>query len=278
MSRPVWLMVFSIAGLASILLSPRFAQAQGRLAVIVDVAQDPVLSDNLTEIAIARAAALGERELVGFEELRDRLSELAVIKTGGVDACAKDVACILELGQVANAQRAIIGNVAAHDEKFDCEVTLFDTATGKVLAKSARETAPSPQALIGLLEGLVQDTLLPTKPAKPIRLTTQAQPLRPAAPLESHMTLIPVSFRFGESVASFKPRYLAYTAAALGAVALGTACITGQVATGELQGATRADKQADFERRRDYAHVSNGLIVAGGALAVVSAATFVWHW
>jgi hypothetical protein len=72
--------------------------------------------------------------------------------------------------------------------------------------------------------------------------------------------------------------YVAYGTAALAVVAFSAAAVTGTIGAARPTGASRAEVQADVERREGYASVANGLLVTGGVLAGVSIVTFVVPW
>jgi PEGA domain len=66
--------------------------------------------------------------------------------------------------------------------------------------------------------------------------------------------------------------------AAVGAVAaLATGLVFGVLATGAPTGSTREEAQADLQRRITYGHVSTGLLIGGGALAI-GAGAIVWRF
>jgi hypothetical protein len=250
-----------------------------RLAVIIAAGDDHALSDNLTEVAIARVAAAGGRQLVGLEELRERLDDIEIIKTSGMASCLIQVSCLRQLGRIAEVHQAILGNVVSHQARLELDVTLVNTDTGEVVARAAHESAQDAQALIAVLERSVQQVV--DRPAPPVGPSHQIVPavrFTPAPP-KPQLALQPAPpARSAELAPSPKPNYLGYGAAALGAVALTAAFFTGRVATGEPAGATRADAQADYQRRRDYAQVTDGLLIAAGTCAGFSATAFIWHW
>ena len=72
--------------------------------------------------------------------------------------------------------------------------------------------------------------------------------------------------------------YIAYGSAALAVVAFSTAAVTGMLARQHPSGTGRAEVQEDVQRQKDYAALTNGLLVTGGVLAGVSAVTFIVSW
>lgn len=262
---------------ATVCVAPQ-AHAQERLAVIIAAADDRALSDNLTEVAIARVAARGGHQLVGLEELREQLESIEVIKNFGIAACMKQKTCLTELGRVADVHRALLGNVVKDASGFGLDVVLFDTDTGEALAQATHQSELDSQRLIDALDRGIKAVLtIPSRPAQqstPVRATIQLVPQAPRPPQTAH----PPAVHVVEPAPVPKSIYVAYGTAALGAASFAAAYFTGQVATGDPTGATRADAQSDYERRQNYARATNGLLIAGAALSAVSATAFVWRW
>jgi hypothetical protein len=67
-----------------------------------------------------------------------------------------------------------------------------------------------------------------------------------------------------------------FGATALAAISYSVAVVVGGRATALPTGRTRAEAQADLERRKDDAQEANGLLIAGTALSAAAIAAFVW--
>jgi hypothetical protein len=250
------------------------AAASTRLAVFI-TADDEELSQNLTEVAIASLAEKKGYELLGLRELESRLNELPTVKSGGFRACLAAPACLAEVGTMAGVERAVVGDVRREAEHYRLDLALVDTRNG------ASEARRSPESTLDLdrLIAAVQTGVLEIVPnaeneaPAPFPIATVAKPVSSQQP---RVWETPQREPKPES-ASILP-YIAYGTAALAVVAFSGAVVTGTLAKAEPEGATRAEVQADVERRKDYAAFSNALWVTGGVLAGTAAVTFAVSW
>jgi hypothetical protein len=262
----------ALGALLAIAAASRPALARARLAVLILVDSDPALADNLTEVAISALAERRDRELVGTRELRRRLSSL--LPVGEQAACLARPACLAEVGAAAGAEQAVIGSVRRQPDGFQLDLALTDTRTAVRAARVSRAVPPELPALIAAVrEGAA--ALFERAPAGAV-----ATELPPPAPTPAAVDLT----RRDERAPSPAPRrasiaaYLGVGAVALAAVAYSAAAVRGGIATATPVGASRADTQADLERREVYAREANDLLIVGGALSAAGGAAFVWWW
>jgi hypothetical protein len=271
-----WTLALAVAFLA--LSRPAFATT--RLAVLI-VADEPQLSDNLSEVAIASLAERPGYELLGLSELKDRLAELPTVRTDGLRACLLQAACLGELGRMVAAPQALVGHVRREGARFRLELALVELETGNATARLTRESSIELTELIAAVQAGVRELVTEVEPP-PVAPPPPFVPEQPKAPPPSHAAStraarddVPSERKpSGESVLP----YVAYGSAALAVVAFSAAVVTGTIGTARPEGRSRADVQADLERRKDYAALANGLYVTGGVLAGVSAVAFIVPW
>lgn len=256
-------------------LSPP-AVASTRLAVLI-VADEAALSDNLTEVAIARLAEKPGYELLGVRELEARLNELSTVKTEGLRACLAQPACLSQVTELAGVERAVVGDVRREAARYRVELSLVQGKTGTADARLSRESPLDVEHLIATVQAgvfeLVPDAQNEVEQAAPVARVESSPPPReiPPAPEETS----------GHSRSSDGPSvsvYVAYSTGALAVVALSAAIVTGTIGAAPPVGNSRAEVQNDLERREKYASLSNGLFVAGGVLAGASVVSFVVSW
>jgi hypothetical protein len=264
----------------------RLATARERLAVFFVAEFDPRLADNLTEVAIAKAAETPGRELVGARELRARLAE--IVKTGDFGACLTQPECLSRVGAAAGVERAVIGSVKREAGMFALTMILADTRSAAKQAEVAEQVPPKIDLLIAAVQKSVGDLFdqraqAEKPPAEPAVVPAPPTEPAPIVPAQSNVVTPPPNFLHStdatptERSASHVP-YVAYGAAGLAVASFTAAILAGSVGTGTPTGNTRADVQRDLERRKDYAMAANGLYVVGGALTAASLAAFVWRW
>src|SRR5215471_12417211 len=249
----------------------RSAGARERLAVLIvaDADADSKLADNLTEVAIAKIAETPGRELVGAPELRKRLNEIA--QGGDLGACLAKTDCLVQVGVAAGANRAVIGNVRHEDQSFMLTLALTDMRTAVKQAEVSRKVSPDVSELIVAVQEGVGQLLQPKSPLEPTPGGSAA--IVPPPIVSAAGSPAPSAFLMDEGKAkpaSSSPPYIAYGAGALAVACIGAAVVTGTIATGTPEGNTRAEVQADLERRQGFARATNGLWVAGGALTALS--------
>jgi hypothetical protein len=263
---------FTIVVFALALARP--AAATTRLAVFI-IADDAPLSNNLTEVAISRLAEKPGYELLGLRELEERLNELSTVKNDGLRACLAVPACVSEVGAMAGVESAVIGDVRREGDHFRLELALVDGKTGTPETRLSRESSLDLDQLISAVQigvfELVPDAEVAPRPGAPA--AAASPPPSRATPRGTED--VPREKKSGGG--SVLP-YVAYGTAALAVVAFSAAAVTGTIGAARPTGASRAEVQADVERREGYASVANGLLVTGGVLAGVSIVTFVVPW
>jgi hypothetical protein len=259
---------------AALMVASGPAAARDRLAVLMAAEGDAALANNLTEVAISTLAERRDRELVGMRELREGLTE--ILREGGLEACVTRPACLARVGVAARAERAVIGTVHRTGDELTLELSLTDLRTARHEARLSRTIPADMGGLVAALqEGLSQ---LFQSMAPPIQSKEPALP--PATPPPLHLDL-PKRAESREETGrsrSSLPAYLGFGAAALAVVAFSGAVVRASLATAPPMGETRAETQADLERRKGYARVANELWLAGGTLTAASAAAFFWWW
>ena len=259
------------------LLSSRWAGASTRLAVFV-VADDTPLSDNLTEVAIAKLAEKPGYELLGLRELADRLNELSVVKSDGLRACLALPACLVEVGALTGVESAVVGNVRRDDDHYSLDLALVDAKSGTPAKRLSRESPLDLEHLISAVQVGVSELV----PEAPVDLALTASSAR----VESSPSPAGTQWRADETPRHEQREespsvwpYVAYGSAALAVVAFSAAAVTGALATEPPPaGASRAEVQADLEKRKDYETASNALLVTGGVLTAGAIVTFAVTW
>ena len=275
-----------IAG-ALVLAATRVEAVGDRLAVLVVVAGDPELSDNLTEVAISKLALRRDRHLVGLREIRESLRD--VVDEQGIGACVEQPTCLSRLGAAARAESALIGDVRREAGSFAVRLALVDTRTAVRVAESTASVPADIKQLIAavrtgvaaLLEPRAAPTLAPDAAGPSDLLAARPSPRPvPTLDLRGDMSTPPaVSVLARKEPQPRQPRWLlgvGYGAGGAAVVALSAAAITGSMATATPMGANRAEMAAHLDRLEDYATAANALFVAGGVLALAAIATFVW--
>jgi hypothetical protein len=263
MKRLAW----AIAALL-LAVAPR-ATASSRLAVFI-LADEALLSNDLSEVAIASLAEKPGYELLGLRELEGRLSELETVKSEGLRACLALPACLSEVGAMAGVERAVVGDVRREPDHFHLDLTLFDGKTGAPMARHSHETALDLDALIAA----VQRGVFELVPEAPVAHVESPPAPRPS---DSRAEDKPLPHEKKPHQRSVVP-YFAYGTAALAVVAFSAAAVTGTIGAAHPVGATRAEVQQDVERRQGYASLANGLLVTGGVLASASVVCFIVPW
>jgi hypothetical protein len=255
----------------------RPAVAGTRLVVLI-IADDAALSNNLTEVAISRLAEKPGYELLGLHELEDRLNELPTVKTQGLRACLALAACLSELSAMAHAERAVIGDVHREGDHYRLDFALVDAKTGTAPARLSRESPLELGPLISAVQigvsELVPDAAIEPRQPPPVAGVENPSQVRNGAPRAVEQTSTRDEKREKSSVLP----YVAYGSAALAVIAFSAAAVTGTLATAPPTGESRAEVQEDVDRKQDYATVANGLLIAGGVFTGVAVVTFVVSW
>jgi TolB-like protein len=259
----------------------RGAHARERLAVIILADGDSNLSDNLTEIAISKLAEARNREFVGLHELRSRLSDIDVVSSSGLAECLIQTECLRWVGITAGVERAVLGNVRRADDRWELTLELTNFHNARADARIVRSDLGGEQQLILAVQQGVTELFTAQaiqNPSLPAAVRTNTIP-RYAEPKAQSVVLPHAtgSHPNDRTTPGFVP-HVAYGGGALGVLAFSLAAATGIVATGAPSGVTRSAAQADLERRKGYARITNALLVSGGVISAVSAVTFVWYW
>jgi hypothetical protein len=256
-------------------------KARERLAVLVLAPNDALLSDNLTEVAIASLAELNQHELVGMRELETNLNQGEFGVSGNIESCISDAVCLKKLGNTAGVRLILIGRVAQNAAgETQLEMSLADVDTAQPVARSSRVRAGNDVQMIAAVQHCIAE-LFNSAPHGPTPVRAARPGAVPPGPEGSTVTLRnpPLAPPLGNSnLVHAHENYLAYGTAALAVLSFSAAALTGAVASGAPQGHTRLEAQSDAERRQDYAHITNGLLVTGAVFGAVSACAFVWHW
>jgi len=257
----------------------RAASARERLAVAIVAAGDAELGDNLTEAGISSLAERGDHELVGTRELRRRLADEP--SAPALEACVVQPACLARVANAVGARRVVVGEVRKDDAGFVLQLALADTDTGAREAEWSQKVAGDAESLVAAVATGVRALFAP-KPASPSAGAVQLAPAPPAPDaggasalqLEAAASGTGDGGRHGNALAG----YFGAGALGLAVIAFSAAAVAGNNAEEPLVGTTRADMQADLQRREEYASVANGLILAGVALSLTAGALFAWWW
>jgi hypothetical protein len=262
--------------LAALVVLPRVAGAQETTLVVIAVDDDEALSDGLTEVAVARLADRRDRDLVAGPELRARLERIA--PAGDLAACVVDPACLSRLGVFAEAV-AITGRVKASGAGFSLSLALTETATRRRVAEVPETNVPDRERLVAAVQSGIDDLLRPRasviRPTPPPVERPRAGGRPAAASLLAGPPADDVSSPGGGRRAAPS---LAYGAGGLALVSIGAALVTGAIAVGVPEGDTRGERQADLDRRADYATAANALWISSAVFAAIAAGALAWHW
>ena len=270
----------AVVALLSVITGTRAVSARDRLAVIVVADGDPDLGDSLTEAAIASLAEQGEHELVGARELRGRLA--GIPSAPALEVCVFQPTCLARLATAADARHALTGSVRRDGAGFAMQLALVNTATGEQGGEWSRVVSNDVGSLVSAIGIGVRALFAAKAPAQlgaaspPPRLPSAIDPTPSSAVVQ--LDNKSSDTRDGGARRSHsRASYFGGGALALAVIAFSAAAVTGNAAEAPLLGDTRAEMQADLERRERYASAANILLVAGGALSV-AAGVFVASW
>lgn len=272
----------------------RSAQARERLAVIVLAGSEPELAENLSEVALSKLAELERFELVGTRELELGLKQLPTWSDRGLAACVVAPECLAELGVRSGATRAVVAKVARHDAGFDLDLALLDTGSGTPRVERKERVAGTVTELIRALQARTLElfTAAAGEPSPPRDAVPQREPAASGAPQQPKPAAVraratsaarrydataPRADARSPAEEHTKPQtYVGLGAAGLAVLAFSAALTTGVIASAPPGGGTRAERQADLERRRDFASAANISALVGGALAATAVIAFIW--
>jgi hypothetical protein len=278
------------------------AQARERLAVAMIAEGNATLSDNLVEVAIAKLAEGGDWDLVGLPELRARVSDIPTVKRDGLAKCLGESACLAEIGVLANARQLVLGRARAADGGFTFELSLVDLENAVNEARLPKVRAANVQALVLAVQSGVDELMHAHAPANEHQsaANVEPEPLAPAKapgdeqgrlppPVQASVAPTPQTTRQRtEPPPHVAPppaeargpktwlRPVAYGATAAAVVAFAAGAIAGSIGTSPPAGNTRAERQADLERRKTYVTTANALYVTGGVCVTIAVVGFVW--
>jgi hypothetical protein len=272
------------------LVLPTAVHARERLAVAVVVQDEPVLSDSLTEVAVAELSAHDAGELVGLLEMRTRLPELSALASPtpipSPESCLRNLTCARHLSELFGASRLLLGLVTAAADAYAIEWSTVDIASGeRHLVGRARSRHDESQLIVEIRRGIIrahadQHSHFENESVAEARgVAALASPPTPhlKLPREPQVRVVPAA-NFVVEDPSRQHRTLPYVGAALTIAAFTSAVVTGIVATGAPKGNTRRDAQDDYERRQQFGNATYGLLLAGSALGTATAVSWVWHW
>jgi hypothetical protein len=253
------------------------AFARERIAVFVVVAEDPELSQNLTEVTIAKLAEAGDVELVGMGELDASLREIPTVQKDGLAACLREPACLADVGARASAGRAVIGSVRREGPNFEVELVLVHTKTALAEGKAHAEVPADLPQLIEAVQAGAMELIHPsdtgTGAAAPVAGNPGALPPQDATVPAKALEPVPDE-RTSKKTAW--TTYAGFGAAGLAIVAFSAAVITGSIASEPPSGSTRQQAQEDLERKQNYATAANVSLAVGGVFSAVAIVSFAW--
>ena len=171
----------------AVIVALHSALARERLAVLVSVAGDPELADNLSEVVISKLSSSSSYELVGQRELNERLLGLEAFARGGLPAWVEEPQCLSGAGAAANAKLAVIGLFEKRERRFSMELLLVETQSGFRRAVVSQTSAENTEQLIASVEqgvGLLFDESAHAKPPSAERRPV----LELVKPVESRVT------------------------------------------------------------------------------------------
>jgi hypothetical protein len=270
----------AIGVLLAVTAATRVAAARERLAVVVVAEGDADLGDNLTEAAISSLAERGQHELVGARELRGRLAGVASASAPApeLEVCVVQPTCLARLAAAVDARRVLVGAVRRAGAGFAMRLSVVDTVTDTRDAEWSQEVRDDVASLVAAVGTGVRALFaakLPAPPAAPrADLPNAVVPAPSSAALHLEGKPGDVHESGGARRDNSRSGYLGAAALALAVIAFSGAAVTGHTAEGPLLGSSRAEMQADLQRREDYATAANVLLVVGGALSVAAGVLF----
>jgi hypothetical protein len=251
------------------LVAPAEPPAPKRIAVLIlPVApEDAELAENLTEVAISQLADRAQGELVGSREVRRFLDRTDGVR--GPVACFRDIACIRPIAKALAVDKVVAGTLQRTEGGFALTLDLVDPLSDAVGRRVQRSTAQGTESLIHAVQDAIEELFAPAPLPRPPSM--QSEPPGPAVVLDDRQPGKPPSRR------RWAPK-VAYGSAALAMLSFAGAAVFGTLAEADPSGPTRASAQRDLALREDYATTANGLLIASGAFAAISAAVFVLLW
>jgi hypothetical protein len=259
-------------------------QSGERLAVIIVVDEDSSLSDDLTEVAIAKLAERRDGRLVGILELRGALADL--LSADAIDGCIERRDCLTRIQAVAGADALLIGVVRRREGQFVVDLSLVGVRGAGYGARFSETVPANLGRLIAVIQAGVIALFEPKVAPAPADPSYQppAPSLRPPSlrlafdPAASPALLAEPPRKGGSARDVSRLAIYGYGAGGVAVVSLSAAVVMGALATGTPRGETRAQQQADLNQEVRDARVANGLLILAGAAALSACAALVWHW
>ena len=269
--QALWLVLF-VGTLLGLLCIGRPAAARERVAVVV-IDADRVLSENLSEVVLARVAQLRGYELVGLAELEGPLQALSGPELGDLTACVSSVRCLARVATAARAAFVVRGTVEPRGDRVEVHLALVDTGREEIEAEAQRVVERDLDHLLSALDATTLEIFPRVEAVPEPPKTPTAAPLGtpPLASSEGHPR--PIDTGAGHSRVKL---YVGLGAGGLGVVSVSAGLVAGSLSMTPSAASTRADRQADLDRRKTYANAANILFVAGGALLATAAVVVVW--
>jgi hypothetical protein len=288
------------------------ARAAEKMAVLVLSTSESQaeLADNVTEVVIGVVARKTGAEVAGKEELRGRLGVTGDRQAG---VCVDDLSCLSRAGVSLGVRRVIAGHVGMRGRQYLFNLALNNLESGQVDRRVFRLVDGGVEDLIRAVEEATTELFRPR--IEPGRVQIQSEP--PGArvsidhaylgvtPLMSgtllpgrHGVRVEAEGRFpwlsevevlpGQDLdikllpANLPerrrwPTRLGYGTLGLGAVSLAAGGFLGVLSQLSPSGSTRADIQRDIDQKHGFAVGANIAFIAGGALLVASALTFIGY-
>ena len=254
------------------------AEGRQRMVVVIVAGDDQTLADNLTEVAISKLAESGDYKLIGFRELRGRLAEIPGDRTWS--ACVAAPACLDRLLLGADASAAVVGVVGQDEHGFRLRLSLEAAGKAGQAAPHDRTTPADVGLLIDAVQQGVIDLLAPAPPPPVVAPAPDSKKAVPAVAVSEKEKPRPPVLLATPATTPRPPPYVpyaGYVATVLAGMALSGAVVAGELAIANPAGATRAEVQADLDRRHGYATTANRLLVLGAGMAVIAVGAFIWN-
>jgi hypothetical protein len=283
------------------------AVAAERIAVLITAVErgDRTLAANLTDVVVARVAQRGHQTLAA-EEFRSRLRLTSTLEA---QRCAEEVACLGRAVVSLGVTRVLVGNVHAEKHRYLFHLALHDLAAGTIGNRVVRTVEGTLEDLIAAVQDTTDAMFKP--PPRPGKLLVHSSPERArvlvdnvfvgVTPMEvgvqpgRHRLKVEPEGRFpwsapvevpadGELQIRLSPDHLperwrwpsrlAFGSAAGAGLGLVAGAFLGVASEIETELPSRQEAMRDFDRRSRMGNAATALLVCGGALAVLSAYTF----
>ncbi|MDX2022974.1 MAG: PEGA domain-containing protein [Deltaproteobacteria bacterium] len=268
------------------------------------------LAENVTEVVIAYIARQGSFELAGKEEFQSRLGVDSELRG---QACLESLSCLSRAAVSLGVRRIVSGSVGTRGKQFLFSLALNNVESGQVENRVFRLIEGDVGLLIKAVEQGISELFKPR--VEPGRVEVKSVPAGARVSIDNaylgvtplisgtllpgaHKVRVEADNRFswvskvevmpGQDLGinltennlplrSRRPGRVAYTTGVMGVAALAAGGFFGVLSQTNTSGNTRADAQSDFNERKDFATYANVSLISGGALALISLATFVLY-